>query len=476
MTAAYLADTDRLGLGRPDHEPLASETIARDRRPDRRADRPRPRLRGRRATSTSGCAPTRATASSRTATSSRWTRARASRAPSARRIRSTSRSGRPRRRARTPPGTPPGGAGGPAGTSSARRWPRSSWALEFDIHGGGIDLVFPHHENEAAQTMAARGRRARPRLDAQRDAPARAARRWPSRSATSARSHEALDDAGRDALLLYFVAGHYRQPLAFSEELLDDAARGVRAHPRGGAPARGRAEPRGHGAAAGALLRRPGRRLQHARGARRPSSTGCARPTGATTGRSATPTCARCSTSWRSSQPARRGRGRGPGRRVAGAARRSARTARAAGDFAEADRLRDELRERGWEVRDGPAGPELAAASDGRLRAQRRARGAARPARGARGCGRTAARRGADWLAGAPLELVPDAARDRAPVRLARPPGRLRRGRATTAYADAAALLAAPEPLIVALDEVQDPQNLGAVAPHRGGRGAPPAS
>jgi cysteinyl-tRNA synthetase len=33
--------------------------------------------------------------------------------------------------------------------------------------------------------------------------------------------------------------------------------------------------------------------------------------------------------------------------------------ARAAKDFAEADRLRDELRARGFEVRDGPAGPEL---------------------------------------------------------------------------------------------------------------------
>ena len=27
----------------------------------------------------------------------------------------------------------------------------------FDIHGGGIDLVFPHHENEVAQTRRARG-------------------------------------------------------------------------------------------------------------------------------------------------------------------------------------------------------------------------------------------------------------------------------------------------------------------------------
>ena len=35
MTAAYFEDTDRLGLGRPDAEPLATETIDGDRRPDR---------------------------------------------------------------------------------------------------------------------------------------------------------------------------------------------------------------------------------------------------------------------------------------------------------------------------------------------------------------------------------------------------------------------------------------------------------
>jgi cysteinyl-tRNA synthetase len=37
-------------------------------------------------------------------------------------------------------------------------------------------------------------------------------------------------------------------------------------------------------------------------------------------------------------------------------AREAARKAR---DWAEADRLRDQLRDMGWEVRDGPAGPEL---------------------------------------------------------------------------------------------------------------------
>src|SRR5205823_5509135 len=36
--------------------------------------------------------------------------------------------------------------------------------------------------------------------------------------------HRALDEYGRDALITYFCAGHYRQPLAFSGDRLEDAA------------------------------------------------------------------------------------------------------------------------------------------------------------------------------------------------------------------------------------------------------------
>ena len=39
--------------------------------------------------------------------------------------------------------------------------------------------------------------------------------------------HGALDEYGRDALIAYFVKGHYRKPIAFSEEELEDAARGA---------------------------------------------------------------------------------------------------------------------------------------------------------------------------------------------------------------------------------------------------------
>ena len=46
MTAAYVEDTDRLGLGRPSAEPKASETIEPDRRADRGARGLRARVRG----------------------------------------------------------------------------------------------------------------------------------------------------------------------------------------------------------------------------------------------------------------------------------------------------------------------------------------------------------------------------------------------------------------------------------------------
>ena len=75
----------------------------------------------------------------------------------------------------------------------------------FDIHGGGSDLVFPHHENEAAQTRSARGGSSRGSgcTTAWSSSPAR---RWPSRSATSRRCTRCSTRYGRDAVVLYLAA------------------------------------------------------------------------------------------------------------------------------------------------------------------------------------------------------------------------------------------------------------------------------
>ncbi len=124
MIQAYIADTDRLGLGRPDHEPRASETITEIIGLIERL------VEGGHAYPADGdvyFAVTelpRNTGSCPTGTWTTWTRARVARAPSANATPPTSRSGRGRSRARTPRGSRRGAWDGRAGTSNARRWPR----------------------------------------------------------------------------------------------------------------------------------------------------------------------------------------------------------------------------------------------------------------------------------------------------------------------------------------------------------------
>mgnify|MGYP005609198483 FL=1 len=94
--------------------------------------------------------------------------------------------------------------------------------LPFTIHGGGSDLVFPHHENEIAQSEAARGKPL--------------ARIWmhngmiETDQAKMSKSdgnifqlHEAIDRYGAEAVVSYLISGHYRQPLAFGPAQLEEA-------------------------------------------------------------------------------------------------------------------------------------------------------------------------------------------------------------------------------------------------------------
>ena len=96
----------------------------------------------------------------------------------------------------------------------------------FDIHGGGQDLVFPHNENEIAQSECAAG--------------APFARYWihngfvqlakekMSKSTGNILSiKEVLERFDPAALRLYMLTTHYRNPIEFSAEALVEAQRGV---------------------------------------------------------------------------------------------------------------------------------------------------------------------------------------------------------------------------------------------------------
>ena len=99
--------------------------------------------------------------------------------------------------------------------------------LDFDIHGGGSDLMFPHHENEIAQTEAGRGQ---PLAQIwMHNGMIRFGEEKMAKSVGNVtRLADALDSYGRDAVIVYMLGGHYRQPLAFSAERMEEARRSAR--------------------------------------------------------------------------------------------------------------------------------------------------------------------------------------------------------------------------------------------------------
>jgi cysteinyl-tRNA synthetase len=226
--------------------------------------------------------------------------------------------------------------------------------LGFSIHGGGADLIFPHHENEAAQTGAAH------------DAPL--AQLWVHNGmvrldqAKMSKSvgnifllHQALDAYGRDALIMYFCGGHYRQPIEFDDERLVEARARV-----GRITEAARRLTPGPSPAWSAPLRE--------------------RFFDVLDDDYNTPAALAAVFEWvREANRSEPGSGDADLREMLGVlaldnlldapiadapaevveladARERARAAR---DYAEADRLREAIKAHGWEVRDGPDGPEL---------------------------------------------------------------------------------------------------------------------
>jgi cysteinyl-tRNA synthetase len=124
------------------------------------------------------------------------------------------------------PGEPswpsPWGAGRPGWHIECSAMSVTHLGAGFDIHGGGLDLVFPHHENEIAQHEAAHG--------------TAFARHWVhngmvqmgdakmSKSVGNVVSlAEAIAVFGRGPLRLWYLSAQHRTPLTFDDQRLEDA-------------------------------------------------------------------------------------------------------------------------------------------------------------------------------------------------------------------------------------------------------------
>jgi cysteinyl-tRNA synthetase len=355
MTAHYLADTERLGLGRPDHEPLASETI------DEIIDLIQKLIDRGHAYAVDGDVYFGVRSYQRYGELSH------------RKLedldQGEGKEGAERKRdaidfalwKAQKPGEDtawdaPWGRGRPGWHIECSAMAEKLLGLDFEIHGGGSDLTFPHHENEAAQTCGAHGQPLT-RLWVHNGMLRLAQEKMSKSEGNTLLLHAALDVYGRDPVIAYFCAGHYRQPLEFDDERMDAAAASVkrfrelaRKLTAGASPewsARLRAEffdalaqdfntPRAFAAA-----------FDWVREANRSEG-----PIGDADLREMLGVLALDNLLDVDSAEAPQQAQTLMGERE---------VARAERDWARADELRDQLRELGWEVRDGPDGPELLA-------------------------------------------------------------------------------------------------------------------
>jgi cysteinyl-tRNA synthetase len=91
----------------------------------------------------------------------------------------------------------------------------------FEIHGGGRDLVFPHHENEIAQSRGAGREFAHMWMH---NGMLRLSGEKMSKSLGNVVSlREALDRWGRETILLFFLTAHWRKPMDFGDNVLEQA-------------------------------------------------------------------------------------------------------------------------------------------------------------------------------------------------------------------------------------------------------------
>ncbi|RAI00120.1 cysteine--tRNA ligase [Acuticoccus sediminis] len=100
---------------------------------------------------------------------------------------------------------------------------------EFDIHGGGIDLAFPHHENERAQTCCAFGHDEMASVWMHNGFLQVEGRKMAKSEGNFITIRQALGSADGDTLRLAMLMTQYRQPIDWTERRLDEARTMLRA-------------------------------------------------------------------------------------------------------------------------------------------------------------------------------------------------------------------------------------------------------
>ncbi len=116
----------------------------------------------------------------------------------------------------------PWGRGRPGWHIECSAMARAQLGEDFDVHGGGLDLIFPHHENERAQSEAAGERFARTWMH---NGMLRLTGEKMSKSLGNIDGlAEALERVGRETLLVFFAQAHYRSPVDYSDSTLEQAS------------------------------------------------------------------------------------------------------------------------------------------------------------------------------------------------------------------------------------------------------------
>ena len=207
----------------------------------------------------------------------------------------------------------------------------------FEVHGGGIDLVFPHHENELAQSRSLGHDFAQ--IWTHNGLLRFVGSKMSKSEGNVVTIRAALDQWGRETILVFFLSGHWSKPIDYSDETLAAAAARVEGFRE---VFRGRSEP----AAAGEWERFEAALEDDFN----------------------TPDALAVMHGWRDHELLRRAldifglaslaeRHDAPPEIVELAKQRQ--EARAARDFDEADRLRAEIEAAGWEARDAADGFQL---------------------------------------------------------------------------------------------------------------------